>query len=285
MTGPLLLLAAALAFAAARRAAAEHRRLNPPPRAAPSGRGAGLLIVLGRWPARALRGRLAWLERGSSLAPKTADARIGAADVPAFRAGSVLAFACLAAAVPAVIGGTAGPVAAIAAAGFGVAYPDLWLRAAAARRAERIDRRVPELVELVASMVAAGVGLDAALQGAGEAVGGELGGELELTRANLALGRPRADELRDLARRTGSVSLGQLVLTLRLSDRLGVPLAEALRRQAERARAERARAVAERAARAGPRVLVVVVFVLVPAALLPLAAAVPLTVAGSFAGL
>ena len=50
-------------------------------------------------------------------------------------------------------------------------------------------------------------------------------------------------------------------------------------------RVQRARAVQERAAKAGPRVLVVVVFVLVPAALLPLAAAVVLTVAGSFTGL
>jgi tight adherence protein C len=103
--------------------------------------------------------------------------------------------------------------------------------------------------------------------------------------ANLALGRPRSEELRDLALRTGSASLAQLALTLRLSDRLGVPLAEALRRQADRARMQRARMVQERAAKAGPRVLVVVVFVLVPAALLPLAAAVILTVLGSFTGL
>jgi hypothetical protein len=39
--------------------------------------------------------------------------------------------------------------------------------------------------------------------------------------------------------------------------------------------------VQERAARAGPRILAVVVFVLVPAALLPIAAAVALTIAGS----
>jgi tight adherence protein C len=169
--------------------------------------------------------------------------------------------------------------------GFGCAYPDLWLRATEARRAGRIERRVPELIELVASLVAAGVGVDQALRGAGDAVGGELGAELERVHANLALGRSRADELRELALRTGSPSLGQLALTLRLSDRLGVPLAEALRRQADRARVQRARMVQERAAKAGPRVLVVVVFVLVPAALLPLVAAVILTVSGSFTGL
>jgi tight adherence protein C len=216
--------------------------------------------------------------------PATLLARRGR-EVPAFHAGAAVVFGGLAVLALAVIGGMAGALAAVALAGFGVAYPRLWLRAAAARRAERIERRVPELVELVASTVAAGVGLDASLRGAGEAVGGELGAELELAYANIALGRPRADELRDLAARAGSPSLAQLALTLRLSDRLGVPLAESLRRQADRARTQRARDVQERAAKAGPRVLVVVVFVLVPAALLPLVAAVLLTVAGSLSDL
>ncbi len=63
-----------------------------------------------------------------------------------------------------------------------------------------------------------------------------------------------------------------------------MPLAESLRGQADRSRADAALAVQERAARAGPRVLVVVVFVLVPAALLPIVAAVALTVAGTVGG-
>jgi len=100
----------------------------------------------------------------------------------------------------------------------------------------------------------------------------ELGGELERMQANLALGRSRADELRELAARTGSPSLAQLALALRLSDRLGVPLAEALRRQADRARVQRARAVQERAARAAPKIQLVVALVLVPSVLLMIAA-------------
>lgn len=264
MTAWLLLLAAAVTLSEARRAAARDRRLNPPDRAGGGSPSVRLLEAAGRVPAVLL-------------------AR-GGVDVPPFRAGALAASGGLAVLAFAAIGGVAGMLVALAVVGFGAAYPVLWLRAAAARRAERIERRVPELVELVASTVAAGVGLDASLRGAGEAVGGELGAELELAYANIALGRPRADELRDLAGRTGSPSLAQLALTLRLSDRLGVPLAESLRRQADRARTQRARAVQERAAKAGPRVLVVVVFVLVPAALLPLVAAVLLTVAGSLAG-
>ncbi len=284
MIGVLLLAAAVGAFAAARGAARRDRNLNPRERASAPSPSVRLLCALGRLPADRLRGRLPRLARGWLPALGAVPAPAGV-DPAALRAGAAMAFAGLAAAALVVIGAVTGVVAALVLAGFGAAYPELWLRATAARRAERIERRVPELVELVASMVAAGVGVDQSLRGAGEAVGGELGEELERVHANLALGRARSDELRDLALRTGSVSLGQLALTLRLSDRLGVPLAEALRRQADRARMQRVRMVQERAAKAGPRVLVVVVFVLVPAALLPLAAAVALTVSGSFTGL
>jgi pilus assembly protein TadC len=282
--GVLLLAAALGAFAAARGAARRDRNLNPREHASAPSPSVRLLCALGRLPADRLRGRLPRLARGWLPALGAVPAPAGV-DPAALRAGAAMAFAGLAAAALVVIGAVTGVVAALVLAGFGAAYPELWLRATAARRAERIERRVPELVELVASMVAAGVGVDQSLRGAGEAVGGELGEELERVHANLALGRARSDELRDLALRTGSVSLGQLALTLRLSDRLGVPLAEALRRQADRARMQRVRMVQERAAKAGPRVLVVVVFVLVPAALLPLAAAVALTVSGSFTGL
>ena len=122
-----------------------------------------------------------------------------------------------------------------------------------------------------------------AVAGAANAAGGELADEMERSRVALALGRPRGEELRDLSERTGAPTLAALGLALRLSDRLGVPLAESVRGQAERSRAEAARNVQERAARAGPRVLAVVVFVLVPAALLPIGAAVALTIAGSLA--
>lgn len=284
MIALLLLAGAVAAFSSARSAAGRDRVLNPRERASAPSPSVRLLCALGRVPARRLEGRLPQLARG--WPPDLSGVPFPAGvDAAALRAGAAIAFAGLGVAALVVLGGGTGVVAALVLAGFGGAYPELWLRATAARRAERVERRVPELVELVASMVAAGVGLDQSLRGAGEAVGGELGEELERVHANLALGRPRSDELRDLALRTGSASLAQLALTLRLSDRLGVPLAEALRRQADRARMQRVRMVQERAAKAGPRVLVVVVFVLVPAALLPLAAAVILTVSGSFTGL
>ena len=278
MNGWGLLLSAALFGAEAIRI---HRR-EPHVRRAPRQRStmAGLAAIGGRFGGR-LGARLARpldpvAVRRSGLATSPAEA--GAA-----RLGSAAVFGSVGLGAGVVVGGLAGCLVAAGSAGLGWGYPELRVRSAARRRSAVIERAAPALLELVAAGVEAGVPLEAALTGAAGATRGVLAEELERSRVAVALGRPRGEEFRDLGERTGAPTLASLGLALRLSDRLGVPLAEALRGQAVRSRAEAARAVQERAARAGPRILAVVVFVLVPAALLPIAAAVALTIAGSLA--
>jgi tight adherence protein C len=179
------------------------------------------------------------------------------------------------------VSSTLGLMAFAACAGFGWLYPDLWMRSAAARRSQQIESQAPLALDLIAATVSAGVGLDHALAAAADATTGPLRAELERVGSNLALGRRRGEELRDLADRTGSPSLIRLAAALRVSDRLGVPLADGLRRQARRARADRALWVQERAATTAPRMLLVVVLMLVPAALLPVVTALALTALGS----
>ena len=241
----------------------------------------GWMAAIGRRPASHLPAALAHPPDPAAI--RRAGDQVSAADVVAARVTSAVGFGMIGLAGAVTVGGAPGVVAGIVLAGFGCAYPDLWLRSAGKRRAARIERAAPALLELVAAAVAAGIPLDAAVAGAAHAAGGELADELERSRVSRALGRPRGEELRDLSERTGAPTLAALGLALRLSDRLGVPLAESLRGQAARSRAVAARNVQERAARAGPRVLAVVVFVLVPAALLPIGAAVALTIAGSLA--
>ena len=198
------------------------------------------------------------------------------ADVPALRAGALVGFGAFGVLALVLVGGSVGLLAAFALGAFGWLYPELWLRSLAARRVERIERRAPLALDVVAASVAAGVGVDQALAGAATAVDGPLRDELDRTQANLTLGRLRAEEFRDLGDRSGSPTLARLAAALVASDRLGVPLADSLRVEAARARRDRALAVQERAAKAGPRILLVVVFVLVPASMLPLVAAVAL---------
>lgn len=244
-----------------------------------------LLVTIGeRLPAVARRWGPPWASPEDVIARGADAAGIAVSDVAALRVGAAAGFGTVGVLGAITIGGAFGVVSGAVLVGFGLAYPDLWLRTAAARRAERIERSAPLILDLVATTVGAGIDLDAALRGAAQACTGPLREELDTVRANVELGRTRREELRDAAARTGSPSLAALAMAVSLSDRLGVPLAETLGAQARRTRAERGRAVQERAAAAGPKVLVVVVFVLVPAALIPLFAAVALSVAGTVGG-
>jgi len=199
-------------------------------------------------------------------------ASLGDQDVDDARLGSLVMFGSV---------GAAGLLLLQSPIGLVVAAADLWLRSAATRRADEIERQAPLAIDLIASAVAAGISIDDAIRGAATSASGPLRAELETVSANLALGHRRAAELRDLGERTASPSLMRLATALRISDRLGVPLAAGLRRQAARTRTEQARAVQERAATAAPRILLVVVFLLVPAAMLPVMTALALAASRS----
>ena len=208
-------------------------------------------------------------------------AALAEGDIDLARAGSTAVFALVGAASLVAVGPSVAILAAPVCVAFGWLYPDLWLRTAAAQRGRQIERAAPLAIDLIAAAIDAGIPIDQAVEAAAAASSGPLRAELESVSQGLRLGNRRVAELRDLGHRTASPALSGLASALRISDRLGVPLAAGLRRQSARSRAAQAREVQERAAKAAPRVLLVVVFVLVPAAMLPVMTALALTAAGS----
>ena len=207
----MLLLAGALFGAEAVRA---HRR--EPRVGRRSGRRPVLATMaqLGRRPASRLPAALA--RRPDRTLLRRAGVQIDADDVVAARLASATAFGGLGVVGATVVGGALGIAVGALLLAFGCVYPDLWLRSAAARRAARIERAAPAMLELVAAAVQAGVPLDIAIDGAARASGGELAEELERSRVSMALGRPRGEEYRDLSERTGAPTLAALGLALRL---------------------------------------------------------------------
>ena len=140
-------------------------------------------------------------------------------------------------------------------------------RRARARRALIVDA-LPDLLDLMVICVEAGMALDPALALAADRLGGPLGHEVRATLSDQALGTPRRDAYRGLATRTGSEDVGRLVASLLQAEELGTPLATALAGQAEALRAARRQRARDRAARAAPRIQLVVALVMVPGAML-----------------
>lgn len=151
--------------------------------------------------------------------------------------------------------------------------PDLLLERVARRRRTRVASALPDALDLMATGAATGSGAGALL---GEAVRGSRGPlreELARAVAEIECGSSQEQALRQLRRRARGGSLSALAAALERSRRHGAPLARALHEQAGALRVDQRRAIAEQAARAAPKMQLVVALLLVPSVLLIVAAA------------
>jgi tight adherence protein C len=272
-------LPAALAFVAAACAAAGLGLLAPEPGARPRGTagaaGARVLRLL------ALAGGRLRAAR-SQAGPADLQARILAAGRPAGLGvrelmAAKLAGAAGAGAVGTLLGSVApgrlGFVLMIGSPVAGFLAPDLWLGRLAAARARHVRRELPVLLDLLRVAVEAGCSLAEALRSVGERADGPLAAEFRAVGREVALGVPLEVALIGLRVRVPLPEVRALVAALDRARRHGAPLAETLAAQARDARFALGRRIREEAARAGPKIQLVVALLLVPSVLLLVAAA------------
>jgi tight adherence protein C len=151
--------------------------------------------------------------------------------------------------------------------------PDAWLSGRARRRQARIDRDLPDFLDVLAVSVTAGVGFRPALRRVAEGVGGPVAEEVLTALHQIDLGQPRREAFEAMRRRNDSEFLAQFVTSLLQAEELGVPLADALQdlaREMRRSAHQRAR---RRAQRAGPRVSLITTALIVPGAMILILAA------------
>ena len=265
MTQPLHL--AALWIAAATCLALALRARRPAPAA---GRRVGLPIAiraLVRTPAPDGLRRLFRDQEGEGrVAQAGLGGRLSAAELERARCGAAILGGALA--VPLALVAT--PAAALAPALIwaGAALPARWVTGRAAARRAAIVRELPDLLDLLELSVHAGMALDPALDLAAGRLGGVLGGEVRELLGELAYGTPRRAAYRGLVARTGSPEIAQVVGAILQAEELGAPLAATLAGQAEALRGRRRQLAREHAAKAAPKIQLVVALVMVPAVLL-----------------
>ena len=273
---PAILLALAAGFAAAAgivdlaEAAARRRAARRAAGAAPRARtrrATAALLALGR--------RLGAPAPPSDLAARldAAGATLDVADAMAIKAGGALAAALAALPLTQLAPGRLGPVAPLAGAAAGFLALDGWLVLRARRRRQAMAVELPDVLDLLRVVLEAGLPPTRALAEVGRRHHGALPDELAAAAARSAVGASRHDTLRRLQRRAPVEGVAALVTILERADRLGTPPAEALAALARDARELRARTRAEQAAKAAPKIQLVVALLLVPSVMLLVAAA------------
>lgn len=146
--------------------------------------------------------------------------------------------------------------------------PDISLSRRGRLRAEAIERDLPDFLDVLAVTVGAGLGFRQALGRVADALGGPVAEEMQVALRQMDLGMSRRVAFEQLRGRNSAPTLGEMVTALLQSEELGAPLTDTLQSLAVDMRREAAQSARRRAARAAPRVSLVVTTVMVPAAML-----------------
>ncbi len=186
------------------------------------------------------------------------------------RLGSAAVLGIVVLAMQAALGASAGRLllTGITAAGFGWVLPAYRVGVKRRKRMTRLQKALPDALDLLVVCVEAGLGLNQALVRVADEirhVSSELSDELTLVNLEIRSGIEREASLRHLAERTGVDDIRSLSTILIQTERFGTSVATALRTQADTMRMIRRQRAEEQAAKATIKIVPPLVFFIFPA--------------------
>jgi len=156
-------------------------------------------------------------------------------------------------------------IAALFLAGIGWFGPGFIVQNRAENRQHRIDRGMPELIDLLVVTVEAGLSLSAALQLAGERLKGPLGDELRIVLQEQRMGLTPVQALENMANRCPTPAVESFTRAMVQGQLLGVSIGQILRSLAIEMRKRRRAAAEQQAQKAPIKMLFPLVFMIFPA--------------------
>jgi tight adherence protein C len=156
-------------------------------------------------------------------------------------------------------------IAAIFFAGIGWFGPGFVVQRRAETRLYRIDRGMPELIDLLVVTVEAGLSLTAALQLAGERMKGPLGDELRIMLQEQRMGLTPVQALENMVGRCPTPAVESFTRAMVQGQLLGVSVGQILRSLAVEMRKRRRAAAEQQAQKAPIKMLFPLVFMIFPA--------------------
>jgi tight adherence protein C len=186
----------------------------------------------------------------------------------------VLAFKVIGAVVGGILGmvlATAlnsGPVRLLGLAGvvavLGFFAPNMFLYQKASERRERIQRELPDALDLLTITVEAGLAFDAALAQVARNTEGPLAEEFFRVLQEMQIGMGRQEALKALGERANVADLRQFVTAMAQADSFGIPIGNVLRVQAKEMRTKRTQRAEEKAQKVPVKMLFPLIFCVMP---------------------
>jgi tight adherence protein C len=156
---------------------------------------------------------------------------------------------------------------ALAGIGGGYMLPDKLLKLRIGNRRKRIEKALPNTLDLLTICVEAGLGLDQAIVQVSKELAPaypEISDEMGMISLEMRAGKRRADCLRGFGERTGVPEVKKLAAVLIQADRFGTSIAQSLRIHSEHLRIERRQQAEEKAAKLGVKLVFPIFFFILP---------------------
>ena len=163
--------------------------------------------------------------------------------------------------------------------------PSLWLYQVGYDRKERLQRELPDAVDLLTISVEAGLAFDAALAQVARNTDGPLGQELFRVLQEMQIGTGRIAALRALSERTDLEDLRVFVGALVQAEGFGVPIADVLRVQSREMRVKRSQRAEEQAQKVPVKILFPLIFCIMPALFVVVLGPTAITLIDNFQGM
>jgi tight adherence protein C len=142
--------------------------------------------------------------------------------------------------------------------------PNLYLYQKAHERGNRLQRDLPDAIDLLTISVESGLGFDAALQQVARNTEGPLAEELSRVMREMQIGQGRADALRAMGERTNVGDLRTFVGAMVQADAFGIPVAQVLRVQSAEMRVKRRQRAEEKAQQVPVKITIPLIFCILP---------------------
>lgn len=147
----------------------------------------------------------------------------------------------------------------------GYTLPDLWLKNKIAGRKYAIVRVLPETVDLLGLCIEAGLDFTTAVKWIiDKTPSNPMIEELGLVLEQIKWGKPRAQALKDMAKRLNIVEVTSLVQTMVQAERMGTPVAQTFSMLSEDTRAQRFNRGERIAMKAPIKMLIPLIFCILP---------------------
>jgi tight adherence protein C len=164
----------------------------------------------------------------------------------------------------------------------GFFVPNLYLYQKTYERSERIQRELPDAVDLLTISVESGLGFDAALQQVARNTEGPLAQEFSRVLREMQIGQGRGDALHALAERSNVADLRTFVSAMVQADAFGIPIGQVLRIQSSEMRVKRRQRAETKAQQVPVKITVPLIFCILPCLFIAVMGPAVLTIMDNF---